>query len=79
MCCLEIINQGIGVMFTGMGTVFSFLVILWCSVAAMGAIIGKLNQIFPEPAPAAAKIQVKKSDDTEIAIAAAAAYMYRQH
>ena len=76
MCCVtDIINQGIGVMLTGMGTVFSFLIVLWFSVSAMGKIVGKLNEIFPEPVPAAAKIPVKKSsDDTEIAIAIAAEF-----
>ena len=75
MCiCSEIINQGISVMLTGMGTVFSFLAVLWFSVSLMGKIVGKLNEIFPEPVPAAVKSSAAKaSDDTEIAIAIAAA------
>ena len=77
--CIEtqIINEGLGAMLTGMGTVFSFLIILWIAVSVMGLIVGKLNEIFPEPVAMAAKSAVKKaSDDTEIAIAIAAAKMH---
>ena len=74
MCvCTEILNQGLGLMLTGMGTVFSFLIVLWGSVCVMGSVVGKLNEIFPEPV-AIAKTAVRTvSDDTEIAIAVAMA------
>ncbi len=69
------LNEGLTTMATGMGTVFSFLVILWFAVSVMGCIVRKLNEIFPEPV-AAVKTAVKKvSDDVEIAIAVAMAKM----
>lgn len=67
------LNQGLNLMLTGMGTVFSFLVILWISVSLMGAVVRKLNELFPEEIAVPAKAMVKANDDTEIAIALAMA------
>ena len=68
------IKDGLILVFTGMGTVFTFLTILWFSVFCMGKIVMKLNAIFPEQT---AKIinNVKKISDTsaEIALAIASA------
>lgn len=67
------LNQGLGLMLTGMGTVFSFLVILWGAVFVMGKVVIKLNEIFPEPV-ATVKTAVKKiADDAEMAVAIAIA------
>ncbi len=71
------LNQGLTTMATGMGTVFSFLIILWFAVSMMGKIVGYLNKIFPE-AIETAKTTVKQvSADAEVAIAIAAAKMKR--
>ncbi len=67
------LNEGLALMAVGMGTVFSFLVILWVSVTIMGKVVAKLNEIFPEKA-AEVKTAVKNiSADVEVAIAIAAA------
>ena len=67
------LNEGLGLMLTGMGTVFSFLVILWFAVWLMGNVVRKLNEIFPEPVAVVKSAVKKASDDTEIAIAVAMA------
>lgn len=69
------LNEGLGLMLTGMGTVFSFLVILWVSVSVMGNVVRKLNEIFPEQIAAVQKAAAKISSDVEVAIAIAAAKM----
>jgi len=37
------LNDGLGLMLTGMGTVFSFLAVLWLAVSVMESIVMKLN------------------------------------
>ncbi len=67
------LNEGLTLMATGMGTVFSFLVILWFAVSIMGKVVRWLNELFPEEiktAPAAIKTA---TGDVELAIAIAAA------
>ncbi len=67
------LNEGLALMATGMGTVFSFLIILWLAVSIMGKVVCKLNELFPEPVknvPAAVKTG---TGDVELAIAIAAA------
>lgn len=71
------LNEGIALLMTGMGTVFSFLVVLWFSVSFMGMIVKKLNEIFPEQIAAVQKAAVKISSDVEVAIAVAAAKLKR--
>ena len=71
------LNEGLALLMTGMGTVFSFLVILWFSVSFMGMIVKKLNEIFPEQIAAVQKAAVKISSDVEVAIAVAAAKLKR--
>ena len=66
------LNEGIALMLTGMGTVFSFLVILWISVSYMGKIVMKLNKLFPEQVETVKKAVQTASSDVEIAIAIAA-------
>ncbi len=69
------LNEGLTTMATGMGTVFSFLVILWISVSLMGKIVGYLNKIFPEAVKTTAAAVKSTTDNVEIAIAVAAAKM----
>ncbi len=67
------LNEGLTLMATGMGTVFSFLVILWVAVSIMGKVVCWLNKLFPaevETAPAPVK---SAAGDVELAIAIAAA------
>lgn len=68
------LNEGLILMSVGMGTVFSFLVILWFAVFCMSKVVLFLNKIFPEEtqAPAVAKTAVATAG-AEIAIAIAAA------
>ena len=71
------LNEGIRLMLMGMGTVFSFLVVLLFSVSIMGCIVKKLNEIFPEQIADVQKTVTKVSSDIEVAIAVAAAKMKR--
>ena len=76
----ETLMQGVSVMLIGMGTVVAFLCITIVSMFVMSAIVGKLNQIFPEAVPQAAggaKKAVASNDDAEIAAAIVAA-MFRK-
>ena len=75
MCGIDtkILNDGLGLMLTGMGTVFSFLVVLWFAVSLMGKAVGKLNELFPVVTAQPAKAIAQKTDDIEIAIAIAMA------
>ncbi|MCR5261000.1 MAG: OadG family protein [Candidatus Gastranaerophilales bacterium] len=67
------LNEGCILMATGMGTVFSFLVILWFAVSCMSKIVIYLNKIFPEAVKTAPAPVKTSSSDVEIAIAIAAA------
>ena len=67
------LNNGLALMATGMGTVFSFLIILWFAVFLMGKIVGYLNKIFPEKVETVKNTVKQISNDVEVAIAIAAA------
>ena len=72
----ETLIQGISVMCIGMGTVVAFLCTTIIAMFVMSAIVGKLNQIFPEVVPAVAggaKKTVSSGDDSEVAAAIIAA------
>ena len=67
------LNEGLILMATGMGTVFLFLVILWFAVSCMSKVVVVLNKIFPEQLQTVIA-HVKTTDgDVETAIAIAAA------
>lgn len=67
------LNEGVILMATGMGTVFSFLVILWVAVTCMSKVVCYLNKIFPEKIQVTTKPVAVANNDVEIAIAVAAA------
>ncbi len=68
------LNEGLALMATGMGTVFSFLVILWFSVSIMGKVVLYLNKIFPEEVTnKPVLVNTDSNNDVEIAVAIAAA------
>jgi len=67
------LNDGIATMAVGMGTVFSFLLILWAVVAFLGVVVGYLNKIFPAEVQAVTTTVKKVAGDVEVAIALAAA------
>ena len=72
----ETILQGISVMCIGMGTVVAFLCLTILAMFVMSAVVGKLNQLFPEVVPAAAggaKKATTSNDDSEVAAAIVAA------
>lgn len=69
------LNEGLILMSVGMGTVFSFLVILWFAVSSMSKVVAYLNKIFPEAVKTAALPVNAANNDAEIAIAVAAAKM----
>ena len=70
-------TEGFSLMLTGMGTVFSFLIVLWASVSLMGVIVGKLNEIWPAETQAVQTVVNKVSSDAEVAVAIAAAKLKR--
>ena len=68
--------QGISVMCIGMGTVVMFLCMTILAMYSMSAVVGKLNQLFPEAVPAVAggaKKVASSNDDSEVAAAIVAA------
>ena len=68
-----LLNDGLATMAVGMGTVFSFLIILWAVVAFLGVVVGYLNKLFPAEVQAV-KTAVKTAvGDLDVAIAIAAA------
>ena len=69
------LEEGFVIMLTGMGVVFSFLVILIFAMHIMAAVIGALNKIFPEAVPEQKSSRPKRQgkDEEEIAIAIAVA------
>ena len=72
----ETLLQGISVMCIGMGTVVAFLCLTILAMFIMSAVVGKLNQLFPEAVPAiagGAKKAVTSNDDSEVAAAIVAA------
>lgn len=71
--------QGISVMCIGMGTVVAFLCVTIASMFIMSAVVGRLNQIFPEVVPQAAGGAKKavSSNDEEVAAAIVAALFKR--
>ena len=52
---MGILNQGLILMATGMGSVFVFLVVLVYVVKAFEAIAPKICHILPDPAPKASR------------------------
>ena len=71
----QVLDEGLAIMFTGMGVVFSFLIILIFSMLIMANIIKGLNKFFPEAVPEQKTTKVKRpgKDEEEIAIAIAVA------
>ena len=70
-------TEGFALMLTGMGTVFSFLIILWASVSLMGTVVGKLNEIWPEKVDEVKSAVKSAASEVEIAVALAAAKLKR--
>ena len=66
----ELWLQGFVAMCIGMGTVLSFLCLMIVAMHIMSAVVGKLNQIFPEaiPQPSGTK-KTTPSNDEEVAVA----------
>ena len=66
-------NDGLATMAVGMGTVFSFLVILWAVVAFLGVVVAYLNKLFPAEIHAVQTAVKTAVGDLEVAVAIAAA------
>jgi len=67
------LNEGLTTMAVGMGTVFSFLIILWAVVALLGIVISYLNKLFPAEVKVVSTAVKTACGDVEVAIAIAAA------
>lgn len=67
------LNEGLSLMFVGVGTVLFFLIVLWFAITIMGKVVGWLNKIFPEQVEAVKTVATKAKSDVEAAIAIAAA------
>ena len=76
---LELLSEGSILMVIGMGTVFSFLCILICSMFVMSRVVSFLNKIFPETVVElnTSKKSSSSSNDDEIALAIACAVKER--
>ncbi len=71
------LNDGIATMAVGMGTVFSFLVVLWAVVALLGIVVSYLNKLFPAEVEAVKTAVKNVVGDVDVAIAVAAAKLKR--
>lgn len=71
----QVIEEGLTIMLTGMGVVFSFLIILIMAMHVMSGAVKILNKFFPEAEPEQKVSKPKRQgkDDEEIAIAIAIA------
>ncbi len=67
------LNEGLATMAVGMGTVFSFLIILWAVVCFLGMVVSYLNKLFPAEIQAVKTAVKAVAGDLEVAIAVAAA------
>ena len=67
------LNEGGATMAVGLGTVFSFLIVLWAVVAFLGVVVGYLNKLFPAEVKAVKAAVQTAVGDLEVAIAIAAA------
>ena len=72
---ISVLDEGLVIMLTGMGVVFSFLIILIFSMLIMANVVKLLNKIFPEAVPEQKNAKPKRQgkDEEEIAIAIAVA------
>ena len=72
---INVLEEGLAIMCTGMGVVFSFLIILIFSMIIMSAAVKSLNKLFPEVAPEQKSSKPKRQgkEEEEIAIAVAVA------
>ena len=72
---LQVLEEGLGIMLTGMGVVFSFLIVLIFSMLIMANVMKVLNKLFPEAEPEqkAAKPKRVGKEEEEIAVAIAIA------
>ncbi len=71
------LNDGIATMAVGMGTVFSFLIVLWAVVALLGIVVSYLNKLFPAEVEAVKTVVKNVVGDVDVAIAIAAAKLKR--
>ena len=71
----QVIEEGLVIMLTGMGVVFSFLVILIFSMHIMSGVVKVLNKFFPEAVAEQKSSKPKRQgkEEEEIAIAIAVA------
>ena len=72
---LQVLEEGFAIMLTGMGVVFSFLIILIFAMLIMANIIKMLNKFFPEAVPEQKNTKPKRpgKEEEEIAVAIAVA------
>jgi len=71
------LEQGLIIMTVGMGTVFTFLVIMVISMHITHFVIKNVvNRLFPEFVPELSN-NVQNTDDTEVAVAIAASKMLK--
>ena len=67
------LSEGLGAMFVGLITVFTFLSILWGVVCSIGKVIELLNKWFPQEVKTAGEVIKSICPDSELAVAIAVA------
>lgn len=65
--------EGVMLLAVGVGTVISFLVILWFAITIMGKVVALLNKVCPEQVEQVKTVANKVKSDVEVAIAIATA------
>ena len=71
---MQLLGQGLVLMFSGMGIVYLFLVVLIFTAKIASAFVSRFDHILPQEAPKkAAKPAAASNDDANIALAIAVA------
>jgi len=70
---MQLLGQGLVLMFSGMGIVYLFLVVLIFTAKIASAFVSRFDHILPQEAPKKAAKPATANDDANIALAIAVA------
>lgn len=70
---MELIHQGLFLMAAGMGSVFTFLIVMLIAMNICSKVLAYINKYFPEQKEETKKKLQKNNNEAEIAIAVACA------
>ena len=70
---MQLLGQGLVLMFSGMGIVYLFLVVLIFTAKGSSAFVARFDSILPQEAPKKAPKPAAANDDANVALAIAVA------